>query len=166
DAFEEFKSQLKHSLVSGKFSFITYSVALILILAGTIIGAIRFWEFYTRTDIFVGIIILFMVFINQIVWWYVAAGWIASLGRMVDIHLEGENYQRNWPYLFFMFSLGMLMWGASTFILSMSSDIDEYFVSSDTGRNILVLSIVGAVIVSLIGIWISTRTSDATPEPA
>jgi putative membrane protein len=166
DAFEEFKSQLKHSLVTGKFSFITYSVALILTLAGTIIGAIKFWEFYTRTDIFVGIIILFMVFINQIVWWYVAAGCIASIGRMVDIHIEGKNYKRNLPYLFFMLSLGLLMWGASTFILSMSSSIDEYFVSSDTGRNLLVLSIVGTVIVSLIGIWISTRTSDATPETA
>ncbi|MCL7415004.1 MAG: DUF373 family protein [ANME-2 cluster archaeon] len=166
DAVEEFKSQLKHSLFSGKFSFITYSVALILTLAGTIIGAIKFWGFYTRTDIFVGIIILLMVFVNQIIWWYVAAGWIANIGRMVDIHLEGKNYKRNLPYLFFMFSLGLLLWGASTFILSMSPSIDDYFISSDTGRNLLVLSVVGAVIVSLLGIWISTRTSDGTPEAA
>ncbi|MCK4929439.1 MAG: DUF373 family protein [Methanosarcinales archaeon] len=166
DTLEEFKSQLKHSLVSGKFSIITYSVALILTLAGTIIGAIEFWEFYTRTDIFVGIIILLMVFVNQIIWWYVAAGWIATIGRMVDIHLEGQNYKRHWPYLFFMFSLGMLLWGASTFILSMSPSVEEYFVSSDTGRNLLVLSVVGAVIVSLIGIWISTRTADVIPEAA
>lgn len=165
DAMADFKSNMKHSLVTGKISFITYTISLILTLIGTILGAIRFWDNYTRPDIFVGIIILLMVFVNISIWWYVAAGWIATIGRMLDLHMEGKNYNNNWSYLFYLFSSGLLLWGASTFILSVSSSIEQYFVSSDTGRNLLVLSIIGAVIISLIGIWISTRTSNAKGQP-
>lgn len=161
DVLEEFKSNMKQSLVTGKISFITYSIALILTVIGTIIGVARFWEYYTRVDIFVGIIILLMVFVNISIWWYVAAGWIATIGRMIDLQREGNNYKRHWSYLFFLFSSGLLFWGASTFILSVSSSVDEFYITSDTGRNLLVLSIVGAIIISLIGIWISTRTSNA-----
>jgi putative membrane protein len=161
DVLEEFKSNMKQSLVTGKISFITYSIALILTVIGTIIGVVRFWEYYTRIDIFVGIIILLMVFVNISIWWYVAAGWIATIGRMIDLQREGNNYKRHLSYLFFLFSSGLLFWGASTFILSVSSSVDDFFITSDTGRNLLVLSIVGAIIISLIGIWISARTSNA-----
>jgi putative membrane protein len=152
---------MKQSLVTGKISFITYSIALILTVIGTIMGVARFWEYYTRIDIFVGIIILLMVFVNISIWWYVAAGWISTIGRMIDLQREGNNYKRHWSYLFFLFSSGLLFWGASTFILSVSSSVDEFYITPDTGRNLLVLSIVGAIIISLIGIWISARTSNA-----
>lgn len=166
DMTEDFRFRMKQSMVSGKMSFITYSIALILALIGTILAAIRFWEYYTRTDISVGVVVLVMVFMNLSVWWYTAAGWIAMLGRMLDLHLEGRNYKQQWSYMFFIFSLGLLFWGASTFILSVSSSVDGYFISSSTGRNLLVIAIIGAIIVSLIGIWISTRTSDARTRPA
>ncbi len=161
DVLEEFKTSMKQSIVTGKISFITYSISLILTVIGTIIGVAKFWEYYTRIDIFVGIIILLMVFVNISIWWYVSAGWIATIGRMIDLYREGNNYKRHWSYLFYLFSSGLLFWGASTFILSVNSSVDEFFITSDTGRNLLVLSIVGAIIISLIGIWISTRTSNA-----
>ena len=67
DVIGDFNSRMKQSLISGKISFITYTVALILILIGTILGTIKFWDYYTRTDIFVGIIILLMVRVGRMV---------------------------------------------------------------------------------------------------
>lgn len=166
DAFGNYKSYMKQSLVAGKISFISYLVALILLVAGLIFGAVSFWEYYSRTDIFVGIIILLMVFVNVSVWWFVAAGWVAVLGRMVDLHQECEDYRKSWPLLFFLFSVGLLFWGASTFILSVSSSIDEFLISADTGRNLLVLSVVGSILISLIGIWLSTRMTDLRSQPS
>jgi putative membrane protein len=165
DVIGDVSSRMKQSLISGRISFVTYSLAFILILIGTILGIIRFWEYYTRIDVFVGVIILVMLFVNLSIWWYVAAGWVAIIGRMIDLYMEGLNYKQHWSYLFFLMSSGLLLWGASTFILSVSDSVNVYLFSSDTGRNLLVLSIVGAVIVWLIGIWISARTSNAKRNP-
>jgi putative membrane protein len=166
DVFGNYKAKMKQSLIKGKMSFITYLVALVLLIVGMILGAINFWEYYIRTDVFVGIIILIMVFVNYSIWWFVAAGWVAVIGSMIDLSQEGKNYRKNWPLLFFLFSIGLLFWGASTFILSVSPSIQEYFISADTGRNLLVLSAIGAIIISLIGIWVSTRSSNVQNQPA
>ncbi|MCD4843555.1 MAG: DUF373 family protein [Methanosarcinales archaeon] len=166
DSMEELRLKIKNSLASSRLSFITYSIAVILILIGTIMGVVSFWEYYSRPDFFVGIIILIMIFINISIWWYIAAGWIAIVGRMIDLHIEGESTKSYYSYLFFLLSFGLLLWGASTFILSITPSIEEYSISSQTGRQLLILTIVGAVIISLIGIWISTRTSDALLKTA
>jgi putative membrane protein len=166
DTITELKPALKHFFISGKLSLITYSTAAILIFIGTIMGAAEFWEYYNRTDIFVGVILLVMIFVNLSIGWYVIAGCIAIIGRMVDQYLEGRSSKNNWSNMFFLFSFGLLLWGTSTFILSMSPFIQEYSITSDTGRNLLVLTITGAVIISLIGIWISARSSDVQPKTA
>lgn len=165
DAFMTFKSNMKHLMVSGKMSFITYSAAIIMAVIGTVLGFNEFWDYYTKPEIFVGYLILAMIFIDRTIWWYVAAGWIATSGRMIDLHLEGKNFKHNWSHLFFLFSLGLLFWGSGTFILSDSSSV-VYPLSHETSRNILVISIIGAIIISLAGIWISARTSNVQPKTA
>jgi putative membrane protein len=164
DSIVEFRLKIEKSITSSRLSFITYSIAVILILIGTTMGIVSFWEYYSRPDFFVGLIILIMIFINMSIWWYIIAGWIAIVGRMIDLHIEGKSAKGYYAYLFFLFSFGLLLWGASTFILSVTPSIEEYSISSETGSNLLVLTIVGAIIISLIGIWISTRTSDAFPK--
>ncbi|MBN1323692.1 MAG: DUF373 family protein [Methanotrichaceae archaeon] len=116
DLMDETKRTLRGSLYAGKITFITYIMAAMLIVIATIQGATETWYAY-ENPIWSGYLTRVMIFINASVWWYVAAGICANLGKIIDMYLEGMKDPRTYSFPFFMFATGLVFWSASVFIL-------------------------------------------------
>ncbi len=160
---DEAKVTLRTSLYAGKIAFITYIMAAMLVLIATMQGAASLWEYY-RGDIWYGYLTLIMIYINNSIWWYIAAGFCAVLGKIMDMYLEGERDARTYSYLFFLIATGLIFWSASAFILASNASLN---FSPGPGRSLqyLAVSAVLAVLITLTGVNISKRIAKPT-EPA
>jgi len=156
DVFEDFKNTMMSSMQGGKITFVMYLAAIILSLIGTVQGGIELWNYYNR-EIMVGYLILLMGYVNASIWWYVISGLLISSGKIMDLRLANENIGRQWSHPFFIISGGILFWSGSTYILVISGTLDNYPVIGN-GRNFLLLTILGAIIIAMIGARISIRS--------
>ncbi|NOR47606.1 MAG: hypothetical protein GQ533_06125, partial [Methanosarcinaceae archaeon] len=77
-----------------------------------------------------------------------------NFGRVLDIRISGKPIIPYTSPAFFVTSLGLLFWGASTYLLSISSVVSDASVP-DVSIQYFVYSVVIAVIMSLVGIKIS-----------
>lgn len=159
DAVDSFKNSMKESLYGGKISFVTYTAAIILAVIATLQGTSEFWMRYNE-EVWHGYLILFMFFVNASIWWYVAAGLAINIGKIIDLRLEKKSIGRNWSYMFFIFASGLLFWGGSTFILSTSG-----FMQTPFGEQFLLAVVGGAVAISILGAWISSRARETFEPP-
>ncbi len=159
---DEAKVTLRTSLYAGKIAFITYIMAAMLVLIATMQGAASLWEYY-KGDIWYGYLTLIMIYINKSIWWYIAAGFCAVLGKIMDMYLEGTRDARTYSYLFFLIATGLIFWSASAFILASNSSLN---FSLGLGRSLqyLAVSAVVAILITLIGVNISKRIAKST-EP-
>jgi len=155
DFIDSTKQTFKGSLYRGKVAFITYVLAAVLVVIATIQGAASFWEYYTG-DIWYGYLILVMIFVHSSVWWYVAAGICANLGKILDHYLEGVGDERAYSYPFFIFATGLVFWSASVFILANNTDMKFLLISGQT-TEYLAVSAVLAILISLIGVKMSKK---------
>src|SRR5512136_1873184 len=156
---DEARVTLKTSLYAGKIAFITYIMAAMLVVIATIQGAASVWEYY-HGDIWYGYLTLVMIFINESIWWYVAAGFCAVLGKIMDMYLEGTKDARTYSYPFFLIATGLIFWSASAFILASNSSLN-FSVGPGRSLQYLAVSAVLALLITLIGVNISRRI--ATP---
>lgn len=146
----DFFETMKQSLYSGKISFVTYICAVVLLLVGTLQGLLGSWDYYLKMGPEVGgYILLGMVFIKRAVGWYVGAGLAPLIGKMMNMLIEREKIVRQWAILSYIIASGVLLWGGSECIILLSEG------NSIVGYIILFLSILGAIIISLIGMGIS-----------
>ena len=144
----EFAESARQSLYSGKLSFVTYICAIVLILAGTFQG---YFLGYTQVvpemgeRIWLGV----MHFIKFSIWWYIGAALAPLIGKMMGMFIEGEKIVRHWAILFSIVASGWVLWGGSESIIWLSKG------NYSMGYVVLFLSILGAVILSVIGVKIS-----------
>lgn len=157
DAFDSFKASMMNSLHGGKITFVMYLAAIILSLVGTVQGGIGLWDYYNK-EIMVGYLILLMGYINASIWWYVLAGVLINLGKIIDLYLAKERIGRYWSHPFFVIATGILFWAGSTYILVISEALGSYPLL-ENGRQFLVGSVSGAVLIALAGAWISTKST-------
>ncbi|MGB3943947.1 MAG: DUF373 family protein [Methanothrix sp.] len=155
DFIDSTKETFKGNLYRGRIAFITYVLAAVLVVIATIQGSTRFWDYYTG-DIWYGYLVLLMVFVNQSVWWYVAAGICVNLGKILDLYLEGVGDERAYSYPFFIFATGLIFWSASVFILANSADMDFPLISGKSA-GYLAASAVLAILVALVGVKVSRK---------
>lgn len=138
------------SLHRGRISFITYLAAIVVGIIATVQGANACWAGIAG-EIFPGYVILLMMFAEASIWWYVIAGLLLGFGRIVDLRIEGKVIGRAWAFPFFIVASGLLIWSASAYILATTGSQQDY------GIQHLTLSIVGAVAISLFGIYVAAR---------
>ncbi|MCS3924497.1 DUF373 family protein [Methanosalsum natronophilum] len=144
--------QTKSSIRAGKITFITYLAAALVAITGTIYGLTNVWQFYVEGGIwYYGSLTLITVFINKSVLWYIGAGLVAIAGKMIDQYMNQVPIQNKVPPALYVMSAGLLFWGASTYILSMTMS-DEFMLNPDIGLQYFVYSIVAAFILGIIGI--------------
>ena len=155
DVFDSTKETFKGNLYRGRIAFVTYVLAAVLVLIGTIQGSARFWEHYTG-DIWYGYLVLIMVFVNQSVWWYVASGICINLGKILDLYIEGVGDERAYSYPFFIFATGLIFWSASVFILANSADMAFPLISGKS-PGYLAASAVLAILAALAGVKVSRK---------
>jgi putative membrane protein len=167
DVLESIVQSVKSSFYGGNISFITYVVAIALGIIGTAQGIITAFS----VDILnYGGVLSAAVYINTSIWWYVAAGIIASFGFILDAYLEEEKrVSRYWEFPFFFFATGLVLWSSSILILALGrkpvpvvgpADILIVKMSRSieivTSFQLLMFSVAGAIIVALTGIAISS----------
>ncbi len=156
DAVDSFKTSMIKSLYGGKITFVMYMAAIIFFLIGTVQGGIALWDYYNE-PILVGYLVLFMGFINTSIWWYVFAGMIVNIGKIFDLHLAKEKIGRRWSHPFFVFAVGLILWAGSTYILVIREALEKYPII-DNGRQFVIGSVAIAVLIAILGAWISTST--------
>ncbi len=148
--------KMKESFYSGRMTFVTYTAAAIVGIVATVQGAVTLWAYYINGGVwYYGLLTLVTVFINASIWWYVAAGLIANFGRLLDIRVSGKPIIPYTSPAFFAIAIGLLFWGASTYLLSISSVVDNTGIP-DIDIQYFVYSVVGSVIIALVGVKIST----------
>jgi putative membrane protein len=147
----DFVNAMKQSFYTGKISFVTYVCAIVLLLVGTLQGIIGSWDFYTQLgfDARGYRILLSMVYAKWAVGWYVVAALFPVVGKMVSMAIDGEKIATQWTILSSIIASGLALWGGSECIIQVSEGnlLDGY--------QILLFSILGAIIVSLIGVGVS-----------
>ncbi len=158
---------VKSSLYSGSISFITYIVAGALAIIGIAQGIIT----TLGLDIIsYGGVLAAAVFIDTAVWWFVAAGLVASVGRLIDAYIaDVKNVGRYWEFPFVVFATGLIIWSSSILVLALGGKPVPVLNPSDvlliqtsrqveivTSFQLLMFSVAGAILVALIGIGISS----------
>lgn len=138
---------VKQSLYSGKISFITYIVAIVLLLAGTSQGI----RGYTKLEpeISERILLSIVYYTKFTIGWYIGAALAPLIGKMMNMLIEREKIVRQWAMLFSIIASGVILWGGSDCIIWLSEG------NYPMGYLTLSLSILGAVILSFIGVKIS-----------
>jgi putative membrane protein len=143
----ELAESVKQSLYSGKISFVAYIVAIVFLLAGTFQGIMGYTKLEPETteNILLGIV----YYIKLTIWWYVGAVLAPIVGKMMSMLIEGEKIVRHWAIVFSITASGLILWSGSECIIWLSEG------NHPMGYLILFCSILGAVILSFIGVKIS-----------
>jgi len=145
----EFIEDVKQALYSGKISFVTYICAIVLFLAGTSQGVVEYTKSLEAGE---PILIGMVHYIKGAIWWYMGAALAPIMGKMMSMLIERERIVRHWAILFSVIASGLILWGGSECIILLSNDNlwDDLM-----GYLYLFLSILGAIILSFIGVAIS-----------
>ncbi|MGB2728850.1 MAG: DUF373 family protein [Halobacteriota archaeon] len=147
----EFFETVKQSLYSGKISFVTYICALVLLLAGTSQGIVEYTKYIEDLPEAGERILLtgLVYYVKGAIWWYVGAALAPVIGKMMNMLIERERIVRQWAILFSIFASGLMLWGGSECIILLSKG------NYPMGYLYLFFSILGAIIISFIGVKIS-----------
>jgi len=146
DVVEEYFSTLKKALLEGRMSFIAYVISAILVIIGAIQGFNMLWNIYNQ-PVAPGVITLVTSFIYGSIWWVVGGGIAATLGKIFDSILERKPFVKQLTIPFMLISSGLVLWGASVFILAGSGVGDQH-----SALQYLLMSILGAVLITLMAI--------------
>jgi putative membrane protein len=163
---EGIAQSIKSSFYGGNISFVTYVAAFALAIIGTAQGIITALSLNFAAY---GGLLTAAVFIDTSAWWFVGAGVIATIGRLIDAYLSDPKHAwRYWEFPFFIFATGLIFWSASVLILALGdkpvpvlNPADAIFQTSRTievvtGFQLLMFSVAGAIIIALTGIAISS----------
>ena len=142
DTLENYFSTLKKSLLEGRFSFVTYVIALISFIVGLVQGIYSVW-IATLGETVPGIVTLIAIFINSTIWWMVTGGIFVAVGKIFDCIVEHKSFRKFISIIFLLTSAGLILWGFS-----------EFFISLGEGRSYLKLvqPLIGAIILGIIGL--------------
>ena len=176
EVLEGIVQSVKSSFYGGSISFVTYIVGIALGIIGIAQGIIT----TLGLDIInYGGVLTAAVFINASVWWFVAAGVIASIGKVIDVYLSDiKHVWRYCEFPFLIFSTGLIIWSSSILILALGGKPVPVLNPSDillirtsrsveivTSFQLLMFSVAGAIVVALTGIGISSLIKRGQEAP-
>ena len=142
---------LRISLSRGRFSFVTYTTTILLIIIGFTVGFINVLKFYS-TDGSLGLVLYLMTFIYGSIGWFIVAGLVMSIGVIMDVYAnEREGLGKVIVFPFFIIALGFLLYGASVYIISISG-VPDFPLSSDVAADNILYSTVIGIISAIAGV--------------
>ena len=147
----EFIKDMKQALYSGKISFVSYICAIVLLLAGTSQGIVEYTGYIEElSEASERVLLTGMVYyLKGAIWWYVGAALAPLVGRMMNMLIEREKIVRQWAIIFSVIASGLILWGGSECVILLAEN------NHLMGYLYLFLSILGAIILSFMGMAIS-----------
>jgi putative membrane protein len=163
ELFHGILDALRVSLSRGRFSFITYTITILLVVIGFTMGFITVLKYYS-SDASLGALLYLMTFIYGAIVWFIIAGLVTSVGVIIDVYLnERERLGKVIVFPFFVTAVGLILYGASVYILSISG-VPEFLLATSTAGSYItsstiigLLSAVAGVIVQYV---VNKRLSD------
>ena len=142
---------LRISLSRGRFSFVTYTTTILLIIIGFTQGFLTVLKYYSPDF---GVIHYLMLFIFGGIGWLIAAGLVMSIGIIIDVYMnERENLGKVIVYPFFITAIGFILYCASLSLLPVK-EIPNFPVTVDgVAVQVLYLTMFG-IISAIIGMII------------
>lgn len=144
---------LRLSLQRGRFSFITYTITIMLIIIGSTVGFLNVLKYYT-TDGSLGLILYLMTFVYGAIEWLILAGLILSVGIIIDVYSnERENLGKVIVFPFFVVAIGLILYGASVYLILING-VPDFPLSPETASTYVLYDVVVGVISAIIGVII------------
>ena len=139
------------SLSRGRFSFVTYTTTILLIIIGFTIGFINVLKFYS-TDSSLGLVLYLMTFIYGSIEWLIIAGLVTSVGIIIDVYAnEREALGKVIVFPFFVIALGFILYSASVYIISVSG-VPDFPLTADVSAKYILTSTVIGIISAIVGV--------------
>jgi len=150
-------ASLQQSFQKGSFSFVAYISAALISIVGIIMGLTSLLVYYPLSEE-AGLLLFIAAFIFGSVWWFVGAGLVAMGGKIIDCILnDRENLGRVVILPFFIGAIGTIIYGASSYLLSISN-VPDFPIAADAGvRSIIAFTVIG-LICALLGLYIQSAT--------
>lgn len=134
---------LRASMSRGKFSFVTYSTTIVLVIIGFAIGFFTVLKYY-ELDSSLGVLLYIMSFLYGAIIWLIVAGLVTSVGVIVDVYFnERENLAKVIVFPFFVCAIGFVLYGASVYLLAFSSVPDFPITPAVAGLYIMYSTLLG-----------------------
>ncbi len=134
---------LRVSLQRGRFSFVTYTITILLILMGIVNGFLSILQFYS-TDY--GVLYFLMLFIYGAVGWMIAGGIVMSVGIIIDVYVnEREGLGKVIVFPFFITAIGLILYCASLFTLPVAEMLHFPLTPDQAATDVVYLAIGGIV---------------------
>jgi putative membrane protein len=150
--FGEGISSLRSSLEKGRFSFVTSISAIVLAIIGIALGSASVFENYT-SEFSMGLFLYAVSFLYGSIGWFTASALIITAGKVIDDYLnDPAALQKTIILPFFVGAIGLIAYGASIYTLSVSNLLTFPFTPSQ-GSQFITLSVVGGLLVALIGVY-------------
>jgi putative membrane protein len=144
---------LRMSLSRGRFSFITYSTTILLIIIGFTTGFINILKYYS-SDSSLGILQYLMTFIYGSIEWLIVAGLVTSVGVIIDVYVnEREALGKVIVFPFFVTALGLILYGASVYIITVSS-VPDFPLTAAVAQSSIIYSTTLGIISAVLGVII------------
>lgn len=143
---------LVDSFRKGRISFMAYIIAGILVLCGIISGLMSIITYYPITGD-AGVLYNIMTFLYGSIVWIMAAGLLATAGKITDcVQNERTALARMFVVPFFVVALGMIIYGAVIYFLSISP-IEPFLFDATQGVIAIILLTLAGLIVAFTGIY-------------
>jgi len=153
ELFHGITDALRLSLSRGRFSFVTYTTTILLVIIGFTVGFINVLKYYS-TDGSLGLVMYLMTFLYGSVEWLIVAGLVTSVGIIIDIYSnERENLGKVIVFPFFVTAIGLILYGASVYILSVSA-VPDFPLTGDVASKYVLYATLGGIISAIAGVLI------------
>ncbi len=144
---------LRISVSRGRFSFITYSTTILLVIIGFTTGFINILKYYS-SDSSLGILLYLMTFINGSIEWLIVAGLVTSIGVIIDVYAnEREVLGKVIVFPFFVTALGLILYGASVYIIIVSG-VPDFPLDSAAAQSAIFYSAILGIVSAVLGVVI------------
>ncbi|MFA6225393.1 MAG: DUF373 family protein [Methanoregula sp.] len=144
---------LRMSLSRGRFSFITYSTTILLIIIGFTIGFIDILKYYS-SDSSNGIVLYLMTFIYGSIEWLIVAGLVTSIGVIIDVCVnERDSLGKVIIFPFFVTALGLILYAVSVFIITLNG-VPDFPLNAAAAQSAILYSTILGIISAVLGVVI------------
>ena len=141
---------LKASMSRGKFSFVMYSTTIVLVVIGFTNGFFTVLNYYS-SDNSLGMLLYLMSFLYGAIEWLIVAGLVTSVGIIIDVYInERENFTKVIVFPFFVTAIGLILYGASVYILAFN-DVPDFPVSPAMAGMYIIYSTLGGLACAIAG---------------